>query len=271
MEELKVKQNIYLVELLAASKYEVQTDFVITLLQSEKPEMQHTAIRALAQSKDSQAVDFLIRLLESENVDTQILTVQSLAKLHAVRTAPRLLDLLDEHQLYGPRAGLSRAVTDAFQEFGRIKEELARAYPVSSTLSLGVSGAATSLAEMMGMLGNDGFQKLNKVLTDVEARAEDLRGKSSLPPQLFQAIADQTWTFGAMFADARDAKTEQIKRLLDWLKSDVPLTRAAAALSLPWYRDEQALAFLAQAMQDEEKIVRRAAAWAHGALKNSIA
>ena len=270
VEELKVKQNIYLVELLADSNYEAQTDFFITLAQSEKPAMRRTAINALAKSEDPQAVDFLIRLLSSKDIDTQILAVQSLAKLHAVQSTPRLLDLLDENQLYGPRAGLYREISDAFQELSGIKKDIANAFPFVSTLSFGVGGVATSLAEMMGRLGNDGFQKLNQLLNDAENRADELKAKSNLPPEIFQSFSDQTWKFGAMFADARDAKTEQIRMLMGWLKSDVPLTRAAAALSLPWYMDGRVLEALERAIQDEEEIVRCAAAWAHGALKNSV-
>ena len=271
VEELKVKQNIYLVELLADSKYEAQTDFFIALAKSDHPDMRRTAINGLAKSDDPQAAEFLIGLLASDDIDTQILIVQALAKLHAVQSASGLLDLLVDEQLYGPRAGLYRAVDDAFQEFSGIKKDLANAFPVNSTLTFNVSGATTSLTEMMGLLGNDGFQKLNQLLTDAESRAEEFKGKSNLPPEIFQAFADQTWKFGAMFADARDAKTEQMKVLMGLLKSDRPLRRAAAALSLPWYMDEQALESIEQTRHDADEMVRRAAAWAYGALKNSIA
>jgi HEAT repeat protein len=58
--------------------------------------------------------------------------------------------------------------------------------------------------------------------------------------------------------------------LLELLKSDSPLKRAAAALSLPWYADEAALGPLEGAMKDPDESVRRAAAWAHAALKRLI-
>ena len=63
---------------------------------------------------------------------------------------------------------------------------------------------------------------------------------------MVKAFSDQTWKFGAMFADARDAKTEHVKLLIDLLQSGMPLIRAAAALSLPWYMDGQALDALEQ-------------------------
>lgn len=106
---------------------------------------------------------------------------------------------------------------------------------------------------MMGRLGNDGFKKLNQLLKDAASRAEEWKGEASLPPELLQSLVDQTWKFGAMFADAHDAKTEHVKVLMDGLKLDVPLTRSAAALGLPWYMNEQALVSLEQAMQEGKK------------------
>ncbi len=73
-----------------------------------------------------------------------------------------------------------------------------------------------------------------------------------------------------MFADARDARTEQVKVLIELLKSQSALKRAAAALSLPWYTDPQAVQPLERAMQDEDETVRRASAWSHAALKNVL-
>ena len=75
-----------------------------------------------------------------------------------------------------------------------------------------------------------------------------------------------TWQFGAMFADARDAKGEQVKLLIELLNSEAALTRAAAALSLPWYRDAGTLAPLEITMRAEDEMVRQASTWAHGIL-----
>ena len=121
---------------------------------------------------------------------------------------------------------------------------------------------------MMGMLGNEGFEKLNQMLIDAEKRAEEMKGKFDLPPEVFQSVADQTWKFGAMFADARDAKTEQMKLLLELLRSGSPLTRTAVVLSLPWYTDRELLEPLERATQDGDEMVRRAATWAHAVVRN---
>ena len=71
-----------------------------------------------------------------------------------------------------------------------------------------------------------------------------------------------------MFADARDAKGEQVRLLIELLNAEPALTRAAAALSLPWYMDPQALEPLEGALQDEAKMVRQASTWALAVLKN---
>ena len=273
MDALNVKQNICLVELLADSKYEVPADFFFALAESSEPAMRLTAIQALGKFKDPRVLEFLLDMLSRADLQTQTLAVQVLGKLHAEQAAPQLLDLLqgDSSQgdpLYGPRAGLYRAVADAFQEFSGIKKELANAFPVNSKLSFGFSGASRSLAEMMGMLGDDGFQKLNQMLTDAENRASKRSAELNVPPEIVEAVSDQIWKFGAMFADGRDAKDEQVKLLMDLLKSDSAITRTAVALSLPWYRDVDALEPLGHAMQDVDEMVRRTARWAYAALQN---
>jgi HEAT repeat protein len=85
-----------------------------------------------------------------------------------------------------------------------------------------------------------------------------------------QHFANQTWKFGVMFADARDASTAQVSVLIGLLKSESALKRVAAALSLPWYTDLQAIQPLERAMRDEDETVRRASAWSHAALKNVL-
>ena len=268
MERLKSKPNIYLVELLADSKYDAPLDFFLALAKSNDPVMRRTALTALGKSADPRAVDFLIETLDSDEVELQTLAVQALGQLRAVQSASKMLDLLEGDALIGPWAGLCHAISDAFQEFSGIKKDVADVFPVKSTLSFNMGGAGRSLPEMMGMLGNEGFEKLNQMLIDAEKRAEEMKGKFDLPPEVFQSVADQTWKFGAMFADARDAKTEQMKLLLELLRSGSPLTRAAVVLSLPWYTDRELLEPLEHATRDDDEMVRRAATWAHAVVRN---
>jgi len=267
---LKAKPNIYLVELLADSKYEASLDLFITLLGSSDPAMRRVVLTAFGKFGDPRAVDILIGVLDGGDVETQVLAIQGLGKLHASQAAPKLLDLLQDDKLFGPRAGVHRAVCDAFQEFSGIKKDLENTFPTASKPLFNVAGAQTDLAGMMGMLGNEGFLKLNQVLSEMESRASEAGKKLNLPPEMMQNMMDQTWKFGAMLADGRDAKVEQVKLLIELVKSESPLTRTAAVLSLPWYMDAQTLEHLERAMQDDDEMVRRAAKWAHAVLRKML-
>ncbi|HSG42275.1 MAG TPA: HEAT repeat domain-containing protein [Anaerolineales bacterium] len=267
MEAMKVDQNIYYAQLLADSKYDVGVDFLIELAGSSDLHMRRTALTALGKRNEPRVIEFLLGLFESDDLETQTLAIQALGSLKAVDTAPKLLDLLQGDQLWGPRAGIHRAVCDAFQEFSGIKKDIENAFPVDSKPVFNVGGAPTNIAEMMGMLGNDGFQKLNQFLSDMESRAGDMSKGLNLPPEAAQHMMDQTWKFGAMFADGRDAKDEQLKLLIELLNSESPLTRTATALSLPWYADAQVLEHLERAMDDEDEWVRRAVQWASSVLR----
>jgi len=267
MDALGEKQNIYLVELLADSKFKMGADFLIELAGSSDPAMRRVALTSLGKRNEPQVIEFLLGLLENDDLETQMLAVQALGDLKAVDAAPRLLDLLMDDQLFGPRVGIHRAVCDAFQEFSGIKKEIENAFPVDSKPVFNVGGAPTSLAEMMGMLGNEEFKKLNQVLSKMESRAGQMSKDLNLPPEVAQHMMDQTWKFGAMFADGRDAKGEQVKRLIELLNAESPLTRAAAALSLPWYRDAGTLEHLERAVGDKNEMARQAGTWAYEILK----
>lgn len=269
-ELFRKKPNPYLIDLLVESKYEGLVELLTPYTNDPDPHMRSKALQALAQSGDSKSIDVLLNSLAGGDLNARINAVQSLGRLRVVEAAPNLLDLLQDDQLYGPQTGLYRAVVDAFQEISGIKKDLANAFPLSFTLSFNIAGAGTTLPEMMGLLGNENFQKLNQMLSDAESRAGELSDKFNLPPEVAKTVSDQTWKFGAMFADARDAKTEQVKTLIELLKSGLPLARTAAAVSLPWFMDGQALEALEHATQDADEKVRRAAAWAHAALKTAL-
>ncbi|HET7144902.1 MAG TPA: HEAT repeat domain-containing protein, partial [Anaerolineales bacterium] len=269
-ELFRKKPNPYLIDLLAESKYDGLAELLTPFTQHSDPQMREKALHALAQSGDPKSIDILLDVLESGDLNARINAVQSLGRLRVLEAAPKLLNVLRDDQLYGPQAGLYRAVADAFQEFSGVKKSLANAFPLPSTPSFNIAGAGTSLPELMGLLGNENFQKLNQMLSDAESRAGELSEKLDLPPGMLKAVSDQTWKFGAMFADARDAKTEQVKMLIDILQAGSPLVRASAALSLPWYMDPQALEHLEHAAQDPDEMVRRASSWAHAALKTAL-
>jgi HEAT repeat protein len=270
VEALKRKSDIYLLELLGESKYEAQSELFITLAGNSSPVMKQKALIALGKSGDQRAIDFLMDALEHGEVEMQTIAVQSLGRLQATQAIPLMLDLLQTDQLHGPLSGLYHAITEAFQTLAGIKKEVEDAFPGKFPMTFGTSGASTSLPQMMGLLGDENFQKLNQMLSDAESRVENLGKTLNVPPEIMGHFADQTWKFGAMFADASDARTEQVKVLIELLKSELSLKRAAAALSLPWYADPRAVQPLEQAMQDEDEMVRRTSVWAHAALKSML-
>jgi HEAT repeat protein len=269
VEALKMKPTIYLVELLGESKYGAQTELFIRLAEDSNPVMRQKALIALGKTGDQRSIDFLMDTLEHGEVETQTIAVQSLGQLQVTKAIPLMLDLLQTADLHGPLSGLYHAITEAFQTMAGIKTEVENAFPGKFPMMFSTSGASTSLPQMMGLLGDENFQKLNQMLADAESRAENLGKTLNVPSEIIGHFADQTWKFGAMFADARDARTEQVKVLIELLQSGASLKRAAAALSLPWYTDPQAVQPLEQAMQDEDETVRRASAWAYATLKRA--
>jgi hypothetical protein len=100
---------------------------------------------------------------------------------------------------------------------------------------------------------------------------KEVKWLPGIPSDLInQVYEDLSWKFGVMFADAKDARQERVKRLTELLKSDVPLRRAAAALSLPWYLDEGSLSALEQATRDSDETVCKTATWAFQALQKAL-
>jgi HEAT repeat protein len=269
-ELFKRKPNLYLVDLLIELKVEGLAELLSPFADHPDAALRDKVNQALAQSGDPRSIDVLLNALEDDDLFNQVKAVRTIGQLHLAEAALKLLSLLKDHELYSPQAALYRAVTEAFQEFSGIKKTLANTFPLPSNLSFNLGGAGTGLTEMIAMLGNENFQKLNQMLSDAEGRTEEISEKFNLPPEVVKAFADQTWKFGAMFADARDAKGEHIKVLIDILQAGMPIMRAASALSLPWYMDPSALAPLEEAKQDPDEMVQGAATWAYGALKNAL-
>jgi hypothetical protein len=162
-------------------------------------------------------------------------------------------------------------VTEAFQDFGGISAEIKNAFPGNYPPMFNMGSVSFSLPEAMGLLGN----RSDELSEGISRLVSDTPGEVDLPPgissDLISKVFEQmSWKFGVMFADAKDARQERVKRLTELLKSDAPLTRAAAALSLPWYGDERAMDPLVQAIKDSDEMVRRTATWAFQALQKII-
>lgn len=270
VESLERKPSVYLVELLGESRYQAAAELLLALARNPDPAIRQKALAALEKTKDPRAIDLLIQTLEHGDIDAQTIAVQSLGRLQATQAIPKILSLLQEDHLYGPKLELYYAITEAFQNLAGIKKEVEETFRGEFPLRFGTLGGLIGLPQMMGVLGDEGFQKLNKLLRDAESRANHVGASLNVSPEIIQQFTAQTWKFGAMFADARDARIEQVKVLIRLLKSEVRLKRAAAALSLPWYTDPQAVQPLREAMRAEDETVRRTASWAHAMLKNSL-
>ena len=257
--------------LLIEMKYEGAFELVLKLLESNEPSTRLTAMREMGKLGDKRAIPYLISPLKSENPTIQSEAVQALGKLEAIETIPAMLNLLKDDELYGPRSSVYRAVTEAFQVFGGIMNEIRNAFPGNYPAMFNVGGAPISLPEAMGLLGNnqpsllsDAIAKLQMGFTKSEEATDPVANT------VRKALDDMTWKFGVIFADAQDAKQDRVTRLMELLKSESNLTRAASALTLPWYADERAINPLEQAKQDTDETVSRAAKWALQALQKTL-
>jgi HEAT repeat protein len=228
------------------------------------------AIAALGKMQDPKVIEFLVGLLKGSDDAIKPIVVKSLGELHAAQALPGLLDLLQKESIHGQHSGIYHAISEAFQEISGIKDDLENAFPRKFPSLLHIDSAQTSLPEAIGSLGDEHIQMLNDMLAKMEDRMQEVSKMIDLPPNMVQDFSERTWQFGAMFADARDARQERVKLLLDLLICQSPLKRAAAALTLPWYADSQAIGPLEEAMHDEDAMVRRASKWALAALNASV-
>jgi HEAT repeat protein len=270
LKALEEHPNAYLIDVLAEIKVGGRTELLIELADHTNPQIQRKAITALGKTKDSAATHFLTSMLDCADSGIQALAIQSLGQLGATEAIPRMLGLLQEDALYGPNSGMYHAIADAFQQLSGIKGELENAFPAKFPSLLSITSSAASLPEAISTLGDEHFQKLNDMLANMEARMEEMGMLLNLPREAVEGFSERTWRFGALFADARDARAERIKTLLELLASESALKRTAAALTLPWYTDIRGIGPLEEAMHDADETVRRAATWAHAALKTTL-
>jgi HEAT repeat protein len=263
--------NQQLMLLLIGMRYEGAFDLLLKLLKGPGFSMPQTAIRELGKLGDKRAIPYLIPYLDSDNPISQAEAVRALGKLGAAESIPALMNLLEDTDLYGSHAGTYYAVTEAFQILGGIMEEIKTAFPGKYPAMFNMAGASISLPEMMGLFGKTQSQMLNQALARLQNSVpKDVEIPGLSPDATNKMFEDMAWKFGVMFADAKDARQERIKRLMELLKSESSLARAAAALTLPWYCDERSLAALEEATRDSDMTVRKAATWAFHALQKAL-
>jgi HEAT repeat protein len=134
-----------------------------------------------------------------------------------------------------------------------------------------MGGTPLSLPEAMGLMQDSQSSVLQDALTIFQNGTEASEEPGDpLGKMVRKTMEEMAWKFGVMFADARDARQDRVKRLVELLTSGAALTRAAAALSLPWYGEERSLEPLSRLAHDPDETVVRTAAWARDALQKVI-
>ena len=257
--------------LLIEMKYEGAFELVIDLLNSDKPAAQLIAIREMGKLGDKRAIPYLVSQIDGDNPSMQSEVVGALAKIGATETIPAMLNLLKDHDLYGPHASVYHSVAEAFQRFGGITDEIKNAFPGKYPAMFNMGGAPLSLPEAMGLMGNDQANLLSEAISRFQTGFKDPEQETDQVKNIVRkTLDDMTWKFGVMFADGRDAKQDRVTRLIELLQSESNLARAAAAMSLPWYVDERAMDPLQQTAQDSDQIVSAAAQWAFLALQKTL-
>ena len=264
-------KNEQLMLLLIEMKYDGAFELVLDLLNSDKPSAQLTAIREMGKLGDQRAISYLVSQLNSDNPTAQSEVVGDLTKLGAIETIPVMLNLLKDHDLYGPHSSVYHSVAEAFQMFGGITGEIKNAFPGNYPAMFNMGGAPLSLPEAMGLLGNNPTNLLSDAISKFQAGITNPDEQNDQAKNLLRkTLDDMTWKLGVMFADGRDAKQDRVTRLLELLQSESNLARAAAALTLPWYVDERAMDPLQRAAQDSDQIVSTAARWAFLSLQKTL-
>jgi HEAT repeat protein len=264
-------KNQQLMLMLIEMRFEGAFELILKLLESDEPAARLTAIQEMGKLGDKRAISHLASQLKNDDPTMQSEAIQALGKLGATETIPDMLNILKDDQLYGPHSSVYRAVTEAFQAFGGITNEIKNAFPGNYPAMFNVGGATISLPEAMGLLGNNQPSLLSdaiaKLQTGFPKPAEET---DPVTNTVRKTLDDMAWKFGVMFQDARDAKQDRVIRLMELLKAESNLTRAAATLTLPWYGDERAIDPLKQASQDTDETVSRAARWALQALQKAL-
>lgn len=263
--------NQQLLKLLIEMNYKGAFDLIQKMAESKELSVRLTGIHQLGTLGDRKAVPYLIGQLNHRNPKIQSEVIRALGQLGATETIPALLDLLKEDELFGRQSDVYHAITEAFQMFGGITEDIENAFPGEYPPMFSVGRAQLSLPEAISFVRNDPSRMLVEALTKLQTGFMDPDEPiGTFFSSVRRTLENMAWKFGVLFEDAKDAKQERVTLLIELLQSELGLKRAAAALSLPWYTDERAQAPLERAAQDPEETVQKAAKWALRALQKSI-
>jgi HEAT repeat protein len=210
--------NKELMMLLIQMKYQGALDLILKLLASPERSDRVTAINEMGKLGNKKAIPHLMDQLYNNEPFIQGEAVRALGKLGAIESIPALLDLLSDDDLYGPRSSVYHAVTEAFQDFGGISAEIKNAFPGNYPPMFNMGSASFSLPEAMGLLGN----RSDEMSEGISRLVSDTPREVDLPPGVSsdlinKVFEEMSWKFGVMFADAKDARQERVKRLIELL------------------------------------------------------
>ena len=263
--------NQDLMMLLIELKYEGALDLLLKVMENKEPSVRSQAIHELGKLGNKKAIPHLLHQLDANDPLVQSEAVRALGRLKAVEASPAILSLLKDDELYGPYSNLYHAITEAFQLFGGITEEIKKAFPGRYPAMFNMGGAALSLPEAMGLLGHAQSDILGEAISRLQQDIPKTADNHDLPTDLVSSMVEEIqWKFGVMMADAKDAKQERVTRLIELLSSDKSTKRAAAALSLVWYVEERSVAPLRRLLRDSDETVHQAAAWSVSALQKAL-
>ena len=252
---LPAKQQLRLLTLLAGIPGAAVIEPLVVLAEDPDPNLRYQAVEALAQAKkDPRAVEVLRGALYDQSYMVRSAAAGALAKSADPRVAAALVDQLRDHELYGPRQEIYRAVTQAFQQMAGMAEQFSGPLSISP---IGLAGALTSLGQ------EEHLKQMTGRLTDMYHNFAGLFGaQREIPPQM-RKVEDMLFTM----RNAGSIAIAQVDGLMRQLSAPDPITRMAAAVSLPWYGDARALRPLKAMSADLDPDTSQAAAWAAGALE----
>lgn len=245
-----------LVTVIATCKHPAAFDVLLEALNDPDPLVRPRVIEMLGTFKDRRAVDPLLALLDDSDPVTDSAVICTLGRLGDPRAVDPLLRLLRDHDVYGAQQHQYRSVVAALQAIAGFPN--------------GFSGIVNQdLTSLMSLLDAGQIDQLAAGVDAMRANLQQFSDSFGSRSISGAGTADswlQQMDVRRMYHQSQTKTSTLVDVLLEWLESADPITRSAAAVSLPWYADGRALDSLSRAMQDQDAQVRVAAIWAYSAL-----
>lgn len=253
--------RLFLIELLVTAGDRAACELLLPLIAHENMTMRWQAATLLGKLGDPRAVEPLIAALSRRDVQERSVIARALGELRDRRAVEPLLRLLVDHELHGRFSDQYRAVTDALQTIAGFPR------PFSGIVN-------QSMHSMMTLLGDQQIEQLATMAARLQQGMVDfVAGVSGQPVADAAARIDSAMSgldVRRRFQQSRSDAQQIVDTLIGWLRADDPVTRAAAAVSLPWYTDPRAIEPLHKAMSDRDQNVRIAAMWGGDSLETTL-